>query len=423
MTHSRGDRWLRRRVVAPLAVLSAMAATPASPLRGQDPGTTGLRREIQESQMRLEEIRAERERLQQEMAALRNRVEDVSGELRNIERQLSASRSVLAEIEFQTDATTIQIQQTSGDLLRTREALTERNAVLQRRLRDIYKRGQLHSVRVLLGADTFADLLSRYRYLQLIARYDRSLVEQVTVLEGELVEQDQELRRTLSELGLLRQDKLEEMAQLRRIEAERQRTLDSFRSQERQAMSRLDQLEEDEQRLRSLMEDLEARRREMERRRAMAGAGPEGSTLSGEDAGSLDWPVDGEVIYRFGRETRPNGTVLRWNGVGIRAETGTPVQAVRDGVVVLAGPFEGYGPTVVVSHGGGFYTLYLYLEEIGVVEGRPVQAGQVLGTVGGAATPEGPHLEFQIRAPLGGGTPQARDPLQWLKPRGDGGGP
>jgi murein DD-endopeptidase MepM/ murein hydrolase activator NlpD len=85
--------------------------------------------------------------------------------------------------------------------------------------------------------------------------------------------------------------------------------------------------------------------------------------------------------------------------------------------VVLAGPFEGYGPTVVLSHGGGFYTLYLYLEEIGVVQGREVQVGQVVGTVGGSDTPEGPHIEFQIRAPVAGSAPQAMDPLQWLKSR------
>ena len=85
--------------------------------------------------------------------------------------------------------------------------------------------------------------------------------------------------------------------------------------------------------------------------------------------------------------------------------------------MVLAGPFEGYGPTVVLSHGDGFYTLYLYLEEIGVVEGRTVEGGQVVGTVGGTDTPEGPHIEFQIRALMGGSSPQAQDPLLWLRPR------
>jgi septal ring factor EnvC (AmiA/AmiB activator) len=139
-------------------------------------------------------------------------------------------------------------------------------------------------------------------------------------------------------------------------------------------------------------------------------------TLAAGDAGTLDWPVDGALVYRFGLERRPNGTVLRWNGIGIATAAGTPVRAVKAGTVVLAGPFEGYGPTVVVSHGDGFYTLYLYLEEVGVVEGRRVEAGQVVGTVGGRGTPEGPHIEFQVRAPQGG-SPQAQDPLRWLRPQ------
>jgi septal ring factor EnvC (AmiA/AmiB activator) len=91
---------------------------------------------------------------------------------------------------------------------------------------------------------------------------------------------------------------------------------------------------------------------------------------------------------------------------------------VEAGTVVLAGPFEGYGLTVVLSHGGGFYTLYLYLEEIGVNQGREVTVGQVVGTVGGADTPEGPHMEFQVRAPIDGGAPRARDPLAWLRAQG-----
>jgi murein DD-endopeptidase MepM/ murein hydrolase activator NlpD len=91
---------------------------------------------------------------------------------------------------------------------------------------------------------------------------------------------------------------------------------------------------------------------------------------------------------------------------------------VRAGTVVLSGPFEGYGPTVILSHGEGYYTLYLYLEDLGVVEGRPVDAGQVVGTVGGRDSPEGPHLEFQIRVPSAlGGSPEPQDPLHWLRPQ------
>ncbi|HSW28279.1 MAG TPA: peptidoglycan DD-metalloendopeptidase family protein [Longimicrobiales bacterium] len=381
-----------------------------------------VRREILESQRRLEQIRAERARLQEEMEGVRVRVRDASTELANVERRLSASRSVLAEIQFQADATTGEVEATTRELLLTRERVAESKATLSRRLRDIYKMGPLSTVRVLLGATSFTDLLNRYRYLQRVAAFDRTLVDRVVSLEAALVEKNVELSQRMAELGSLRQNRLGEVAQLRAVEAERQAALQEFRGRERQTQTRLQQLEADEGRMTGLIADLERRRVEEERRRASGGdtgtRASGGRTLTAADAGSLDWPVDGNLIYRFGRERRPNGLVLRWNGVGISAAPGTPVRAVRGGRVVLAGPFEGYGPTVVLSHGEGFYTLYLYLEEIGVVEGRDVEAGQVVGTVGGAETPEGPHLEFQIRAPVNGGAPQAQDPLQWLRPRG-----
>jgi septal ring factor EnvC (AmiA/AmiB activator) len=385
------------------------------PGAAQDPE---LQREIQESQRRLEAIREERARLQGEMDQIRGRVRDASSELRNIEQQLSASRSVLAEVDFQAEGIAVQVQETTRELLKTREQLLADKAVLHRRVRDIYKRGPLHSLRVLIGADSFADLLTRYRYLELIASYDRGLVDRVSRLEQALADHGRQQEQSLAELGRLRQTKLGEVAELRSVERARQTTLEQFQDRERQAVTRLEQLDADERRMTGLIDDLERRRLEEERRRALSGVGREGpSTMSGSDAGSLDWPVEGDLIYRFGRERRPNGTILRWNGIGIQASSGTPVRAVKSGTVVMAGPFEGYGPTVVLSHGGGFYTLYLYLEDIGVVQGRDVQAGQVVGTVGGSQTPEGPHIEFQIRAPVAGGAPQAMDPLQWLRSR------
>lgn len=389
-------------------VISAALLVFALPtvVAGQDPD---INREIQQSQSRLEQIREERNRLQRDLGDVRNRVRDAATELANVEQRLSASRSVLAEVEFQSEATAEQVGQTTRNLVLSQEQLAISEAVLFRRLRDIYKMGAMHTVQVLLGARSFTDLLNRYRYLQRIAAFDQSLVERVRSLEAELMEQNEALRDRMALLGSLRQDRLTEVAQLRSVEREHQSAIQQYRAREETASSRIEELDADESRMTALIDALEERRRELANR--------PGATLSAEDAGSLDWPLDGELIYEFGRDQRPNGTVIRWNGIGIAARTGTPVQAVKAGVVAYAGPFEGYGPTVMLSHGDGFYTLYLYLEDIGVVEGREVGAGQVVGTVGGTDTPEGPHLEFQIRAPLDGTSPQAQDPLLWLRRR------
>lgn len=393
---------LRAAFFAVVVVAMALPATGTA----QNPD---ISREIVQSQRRLEQIREERNRLRLDLGDVRNRVRDAATELANVERRLSATRSVLAEVEFQSEATSDQVSQSTRDLVLSQEQLATSEAILFRRLRDIYKMGPMLTVQVLLGARSFTDLLNRYRYLQRIAAFDRTLVERVLSLEAELVDQNDALRQRMALLGSLRQDRLSEVAQLRSVEREHQSAIQQYRAREETASSRIEQLDGDEGRMTLLIDALEERRREL--------AARDDATLSPEDAGSLDWPLDGDLIYQFGRDQRPNGTVIRWNGIGIGARTGTPVEAVKAGVVAYAGPFEGYGPTVMLSHGDGFYTLYLYLEDIGVVEGREVTAGQVVGTVGGADTPEGPHLEFQIRAPLDGTSPQAQDPLLWLRSR------
>ena len=389
-----------------LGVALAVLTPAPAPLTGQ---VAEIRREIIDSQRRLEAVREERSRLQRDLTSLEGQVRNASTELTNVERQVSVSRSAVAEVDFQVDAVGSEYETTSRSLLFTRERLLTATAVLNRRLRDIYKRGALHSVRVMLGAGTFSGLLTRYRYLRLIASYDRTLVQRVKELETDLVQENDALQTSIVRLGLLRQSRLSEVAALRSVEERHRQALDTYSAQEETAGDRLEQLDLDETRITALLTSLEARRLEIERV-AARGAAP--STFTTVDSGTLNWPVDGELVYRFGREVKPNGTVLLWQGIGIRAATGTPVQAVEAGTVDFAGQFEGYGLTVILSHGGGFYTVYMYLEEIGVTEGRAVTAGQVVGTVGGADTPEGPHLEFQVR------NPQAQDPLAWLRAQG-----
>ena len=385
--------------------LAVLTLTPAA-LAGQ---VVEIQREIIDSQRRLEAVREERSRLQRDLTSLEGQVRNVSNELANVEQQVSASRSAVAEVDFQVDAVGGEYETTSRSLLFTRERLLTATAVLNRRLRDIYKRGALHSVRVMLGAGSFSGLLTRYRYLRLIASYDRTLVRRVKELETYLVRENEALETSMVSLGRLRQSRLSEVAALRSVEERHRQALYTYNAQEETAADRLGQLELDETRITVLLTNLEARRLELERV-AARGAAP--STFSAVDAGTLNWPVDGDLVYRFGREVRPNGTVLLWQGIGIAAATGTLVQAVEAGTVDFAGPFEGYGLTVILSHGGGFYTVYMYLEEIRVTQGRAVTVGQVVGTVGGADTPEGPHLEFQVR------NPQAQDPLAWLRAQG-----
>ncbi|MEX0907212.1 MAG: peptidoglycan DD-metalloendopeptidase family protein [Gemmatimonadota bacterium] len=372
-----------------------------------------IQRDLRESQVKLDSIQAERERLQREMDSLRTRVRDTSRELYNIEQQRAASRSALIELEFQTQLLNENIQATTSEHEATLRQLGDRTTDLNHRLRSIYKRGPLHVVQVLLTSQNFGDLLNRYKYLHLMAMYDRMVVRDVARLERDLAQQEQDLRESLGRLDGLREEKSGEVAQLERVERERQTTLQQFRQRETRTADRIEELEREQRRLAGAIAELERLRREEEER----GAGPaQPASISTRSLGTLLWPVDGNVAYRFGPDRKPNGIVLRNQGIGISAAAGTPVKAVESGIVEFAGPFPGYGPSVILSHGGGYRTLYLYLKAIHVAVGEQIPAGHVVGTVGGEQTPDGAHIEFQVRVPTEGGI-EPVDPLTWLRGR------
>ena len=371
------------------------------------------RRDIRESQMRLDSIRQERARLQKELESIRSRVQDASRDLVNIGRQRAASVSALQELDFQSAVLQTQVEQTQAELEAARGRLDNQTEALRRRLRSIYERGPLHTVRVLLSAESFADLLNRYKYLHLVTLSDRRIIDDVKGLEKELRRKEAELHDGLTQMDHLRSEQSSEVSQLRRLEAQSKRALDNVKRTESATSNRLNKAAEDEKRLSTLIDQLERERLEAERR----GTATAPATITTRDLGSLNWPVEGRVVYRFGPERKPNGITLVNNGIGIGAPAGTSVKAVEGGRVSHAGPFEGYGSMVMVNHGGGYYTLYMYLKSVSVREDQTIRAGDVIGTVGGEQTPEGAHIEFQVRAPIRGGVPEPVDPLDWLKRR------
>lgn len=402
----RADRPSVPASLVPILVVAAVAIAVPAPLAAQ----ATVERQIRENQERLQNIRQERGELERQLERLRGQMHSIQSELENLERQKSITTRLVNELDRQIGSLNAQLDSTTMDLILTEDALAEKRAVLRQRLVEIYKRGPLWTFQVLLAAESFGDLLSRYKYLYLVSRQDRTLVDEVEELRDRISDRRRQLVAIHAELGDRRSERGRELDRYVTLERGRQQALRQTRASERRTNTRLDSLARDEERLTSILAELEAARR---RAVASGRAAPRAGTISVESLGTLDWPVDGDVIYRFGPGRGPDNTVIRRNGIGIRAPVGTPVRAVAGGTVEIAGLMGTYGPSILLDHGGGFYTLYLYLSRLDVQPGERVEAGQTIGRSGGAATETGPHLEFQIRGEGG----IALDPLSWLKPR------
>jgi murein DD-endopeptidase MepM/ murein hydrolase activator NlpD len=117
-----------------------------------------------------------------------------------------------------------------------------------------------------------------------------------------------------------------------------------------------------------------------------------------EWSGSFGAPAVAAISDVFGSERIFNGkTSSPHLGLDFRVPSGTPVEAMNDGTVLLARPMYFEGNFVVLDHGQGLLTLYLHLSEFKVKEGDQVRRGQVIGLSGGTGRATGPHLHVAVR--------------------------
>lgn len=143
-------------------------------------------------------------------------------------------------------------------------------------------------------------------------------------------------------------------------------------------------------------------------------ATPEVQKLSadfGKNKGNLPWPVkNGTISRRFGTQAHSVLSTLSVtnNGIDIRTEPNTPVNAVFKGKVLGKKFIPGHNYMVLVQH-GNYYTVYSNLGNVLVKDGQQISSGQVLGNAAdnGDATTE---VHFEIWKDQ-----LMQDPSLWLK--------
>ena len=108
-------------------------------------------------------------------------------------------------------------------------------------------------------------------------------------------------------------------------------------------------------------------------------------------------PVDGYDSSGFGYRVHPiQGTVKFHYGTDFAADNGDSVFAFADGYVYAAGESDSYGKYLILTHEGGFASLYAHLSEFVAHEGDMVERGQTIGRVGQTGNATGPHLHFEL---------------------------
>lgn len=132
-------------------------------------------------------------------------------------------------------------------------------------------------------------------------------------------------------------------------------------------------------------------------------------------------PVNGDIINGYsGGELVKSETLGVWkthDGVDIKADKGTAVKAMNQGVVSKVWEDTLWGYCVTIDHGNGIEGHYYSLTSaVAVVEGDEVNSGDVIGYVGDSAiveNTEGAHLHFALKQ-----NGSWIDPIGYINPLG-----
>jgi murein hydrolase activator len=382
-----------------------------------------------------------RQKLQDEQRELRTRLAQLKKRLAEAEAAHSEATDALAESETAISAANRRLR----ELAQARHEVEAQIGALQEKERINRSRQGTHEVAVGQMIRTQFDLAGRRPWQELLdggspgaaAReriyIDRMIHEELRQIgdlrerHEELVELESQSRDRRAELGSIASEERASRSQLLNQQAVRKATLARL-SREIAAQRRsVADLEEDEARLGSLIDQISRLLAEQARKHAPARPSPPAAAVPRLDApapgafgdlrGKLALPVDGQLGARFGAPRRdedgqPQTGAPTWKGLFIRAPAGAEVHAIAAGRVVFADWLRGFGNLMILDHGNGLLSVYGNNETLLRGIGDAVEAREVIAAVGSTGGSQDSGLYFELRYQ---GKPF--DPLAWVGTR------
>lgn len=329
----------------------------------------------------------------------------LQGEIAALEAQLQA---VQAQIDQETAKLVLlgqQVDLAKEQLALKQAELAQRIADFGRRMRIMYKSGQVSGLELVFSAANFTDLMNRIVFFNDIVREDR---RQVAELQKERVA-----------IEAMKSD-------LEAKQAQQAQVVKQIQDQKAQLLAVRDQRAAREQQIAAIEAQFQRMLADMEAQRAALQAQIASlihESFRARSSGKWKWPIDGVITQGFGCTTYPfepydpSCPSLHFHsGIDIANDYGTAVHAADGGIVhnftmgcTWGGGLCGYGHYVVIVHAGGFTTLYGHLSGYAVADGTQIDKDTVIGYEGSTGNSSGPHVHFEIDL---AGTPV--DPLAYL---------
>ncbi len=364
---------------------------------------------IEKSMARLDSIRQALSRGRKNLEKIREKEGTTLSQLTQVRENIKRTNVYIDALDTRLNALSASIDTLEDSLGIMKRVLDERQRQMQKRIVTMYK-SRMHGIppllRLILTAESFTRMLTRVRYFQELLEYDAMLIETISQTRRKVHTQQQKLERSYERIARLKRAKKEEHDKLLAQKEEQIALLDEVRSKKEDYLARVKRLEKAKNTLNDLIAQLVVQRKKEKKRIAQSK-----KAAFEKQKGSLAWPLEGDIIKKFGKIVHPvYKTVTRNEGINIRSEPGEKVRSVAAGQVVHVGSILGLRNVVIVNHYSEYSTIYANLSRVFVQQGDELEYGAVLGTIRDATAVSEAQLHFEIRK-----NATALDPLTWLE--------
>lgn len=357
-------------------------------------------KQLQDMKKSVEKIKKEKKVVIQKERSILTELKKIDMQLNNKEKELNVQQRNLEQSEKDLKVVVNNLTTAQRNLERTQ-------MMLNKRLRAMYMLGyqdqRLNYLKLLLSSDNVSGITHRYRYVASIATADKNLLDRAIAQKEEYTYRKKLVENKKQEIFTTKINTEKAKDEIINKKQTRSEILAKVQRSKKELTKAQVELESSINKLERLIAQLKSNQDKNDKKTAKNLNKQPYQDPSGGLGGSLPWPVSGDIVENAAPSMK---------GVTIKANKGTDIKCVDDGIVDYARWFDGvgYGQMVIINHGNGFRTLYAHASDILVKEGQKVIKGQTIAKVGETGSLKGPELYFEVWRGS-----EAQPTRRWLK--------
>lgn len=356
-------------------------------------------------------LKNEIEQLRSKIKKTESRERSTASRISSLDEEIALTSRLVQSLKREEKKTRSRITQLKEDLLKNENELEILRVRYEQRVVNSYLKGRITDLERVFSSTTWRQAMYRTHYLKIISDIEKKMTKQIEKLLIGISQQKLELEAALRENLILKRDKEKQMSSYRNMRINREQELSRIRFDKKALALYVNEkeagLKQLENIIKMILEDrARFEREERIRQQQQALKTKSFSALKGR----LPWPANGRIIAKFGRQWNPKLKTTTENpGIDIKGQPGSAIRAIIGGVVTTITYIRGYGTTIIIDHGGGFYTVYSHVTNIQINVDSEVRNGDVIAYMGDSGSINGSKLHFEIW-----GKGQKLNPELWL---------